>query len=89
MSADAKVLDANGVELRVGSVICEPGVGAVRSITDPDGDVDCEGRMVGIAPEVTVFYTEHPEGEETFPTFWLARGPGEDAPYRCDDVVVR
>lgn len=63
------------------------GVGTVTAISDPDGDVNGEGRVVGIDPVVTVLWPDG--GEERFTARWLATGPWDDgAPFGCDDLEV-
>ena len=81
-------VDADGKEIVVGTrvkIVGWDGVGVVVSISDPDGDVDDEGRAFGIAPKITV---EWADGEETFETSYAGSGYSLDEPWECEDLVV-
>jgi hypothetical protein len=92
-----KVFDSNGVQLKPGMVVSAgtdargfQWFGTVRRITDPDGDLDDEGRTIGIPPYVIV------EGDQPLP--WedsfscdLDADPwdlymGADADWKCDEL---
>lgn len=89
---DMTFIDGNGVEFKVGTrvIVGDPqdaeSYGRVRQISDPDGDVDDEGRPVYYPPRVTVQF----EGfEDVFICHSTASGPwDEDAPFACDDLEV-
>lgn len=93
------VTDVNGERIVVGDRVAIPHgeivdgkwvatgeiTGVITSISDPDGDVDDEGRQYGISPRVYVQFG--PEDGDDFGTSWTAKGWwDEDAPYQCDDV---
>lgn len=81
-------VDADGREIVVGSRVKVAGfedTGMVVSISDPDGDVDDEGRAFGIAPRITV---EWADGEDTFGTSYAGSGYRDDEPWECEDLVV-
>jgi hypothetical protein len=87
------VFDVNGVKLAVGMRVAvdldDPtSFGLVEEISDPDGDVNDEGRGIAINPSVSVRFDDG--SEDSFTTWWTATGPWDDmgAPYRCDDVEV-
>jgi hypothetical protein len=84
------VVDVDGSEIEGGRrvhVTGSPDVrGTVTGITDPDGDVDDEGHTIGISPRVVVMFDD---GEDDrFTTSYTGRGPGEDAPWECEDLKV-
>lgn len=89
---DTVVLDANGAKLEVGTQVwvgppTDPAnLGVVESISDPDGDVDDEGRGVAINPSVAVKFGDGTK--DAFTTWWTGTGPwdSDDTPYKCDDV---
>ena len=63
-------------------------VGTVTAITEPDGDTDDEGRIVGIPPAVIVQYDDGTQ--ERWVATWNATGPWDDhrTDYTCDDITV-
>jgi hypothetical protein len=93
------VLDANGKELKVGSLVRAVGYnsatddpamfhGKITSISDPDGDVDDHGRTVAYPPYITVLFDNG--GEERYGAimddmafFWDG-----DMPWECDDIEL-
>lgn len=93
-SWETKVVDMNDQPIKVGShvMIGTEHVWTVTKITDPDGDVDDEGRTIGIPPYVHV-ELRTPNGVviemDDLRTYWTAQGWwDEDAPYKCDDIEV-
>jgi len=86
MSDLYKYTDANGNELHKGDRI-RVGLdfGTIVEISDPDGDTNAYGDIVGINPVLTV---EFDDGERfNYTMFWQAKGPwDEDAPFQSDDV---
>lgn len=61
--------------------------GTVSEIVDPDGDVNDEGRAVGINPRVKVDFEDG--SEDSFVGHWTCSGPGDEgAPFRFDDIEV-
>ncbi len=78
-------IDALGNEFKVGDrVVDGQGLGTVISVSDPDGDVDDEGRSIYISPKATVRFDNG--DEEVYSSFWTATGPhDEDAPWQFDD----
>lgn len=88
--ADFRVVDANGLEITLGSRVDAGDLsyrGVVTTISDPDGDVNDYGLAVAINPSVAVVFDDRTE--DSFGTSWLAMGPGdEDAPYECGDLEV-
>jgi hypothetical protein len=83
-----RFVDADKKEIIVGSRVTVDGylIGRVISISDPDGDVDDDGRQIGIAPKITV---EWGDGEdERFETSYTGSGYGDDAPWQCEDLEV-
>lgn len=94
-SHDITIVDDEGREIRAGERVRlagwpRPGEhdaaqahGIVLCVTDPDGDVDDEGRSYGIPPQVEVRFDDGVE--DSFRTTWLG-GFYEDAPFRVDDV---
>ena len=88
------VFDADDAPLTEGTVVYFPACTAhgvdfpedwavITCITDPDGDVDDEGRMYGINPRVTVTFND---GEtETFTTGTISYQRGDE--YVCDDLT--
>jgi hypothetical protein len=87
------VIDRNGNPIAVGSHVNTSDTmppGEVVSISDPDGDVDDEGRLYGIDPRISVQWVDEAKGSlEAFGTSWTAKGPwDEGAPYQCDDLEV-
>lgn len=91
------VTDNEGTQLEVGArVYCgdrpEGGryVGFVTRITESDGDVDDEGRTIGINPHVTV---EGEDWEDDFTTLWhgnawAAYMGADECEFRCEDVTI-
>ena len=82
-----EVLDSNGNTIRVGARTAEND-GTVVEISDPDGDVNSYGRLVGINPMVLVEYDDG--SEDRYLTRWNATGPWDDDrdDYTCDDIAV-
>jgi hypothetical protein len=80
-------IDANGRPFEEGSRVhvCDY-PGTVTRITDPDGDVDDEGRTIGINPKVTVLFDDG--SDDTYSTSYTGTGPDQDAPWQCDDLEV-
>lgn len=99
---ETKVVDMNDKPIQVGSrvTIGTEHVWTVTRITDPDGDVDDDGRSIAIPPYIYVRLdgTEipdtatglSPDGEyANFRTYFTGRGWwDEDAPFACDDLEV-
>ena len=85
---ETNVVDANDVPIKVGSrvTIGTEHVWTVTRITDPDGDVDDEGRSIAIPPYVHV---THEGTEESWRTYFTGQGWWDDeAPFACDDLTV-
>jgi hypothetical protein len=75
-AASGTISDKNG--MRTYDI---PG-GVIKEISDPDGDVDDEGRTIGINPQVTVLYDD---GEEdTYTTFY----DWQSGEWTCEDITV-
>lgn len=62
--------------------------GVITLITDPDGDVDDEGRPVSYPPRVHVKFDDGIE--DSFTTCWTATGPHDedDAPFECEELEL-
>jgi hypothetical protein len=58
--------------------------GRVVEVSDFDGDVDEEGRLYGIAPQVTVRFTNG--DEDHFATCSPSRYGDSGEPYVCEDL---
>ena len=92
--SETKVVDANDKPIEVGSrvLIGTEIVWVVTQITDPDGDVDDEGRTIGIPPYVHVEWRDSlgtAQEKDQLRTYWTAQGWwDEGAPYKCDDLEV-
>ena len=83
-----RIVDTDGREIVVGSRVKIAGfseVGEVTHISDPDGDVDDDGRSFGIAPKITVAWWD---GLEEFGTSYAGFGYRDDDPWQCEDLVV-
>jgi len=83
---DYKITDYKGNELHKGDRIrVGMDLGTIVEISDPDGDTNSYGELVGINPTITV---EFADGErENYTLNWTAKGPwDEDAPFQSDDV---
>lgn len=86
MSCTERYIDTNGVEFKVGDRVNDGrGSGVVESVSDPDGDVDDEGRSITIPPRALVKFDD---GEDDyFTSYWTAQGPwDDDAPWQFDDL---
>lgn len=87
------VVDANGTQIDENAlVICGEGEpGRVTAISDPDGDMDDEGRPFGISPRVYVLWPEAEDEKdvEAFSTMTSARWYDDDAePWICGDLEI-
>ena len=86
-----EILDKNGTKIRVGDRVLDVldrEQGTVIDIIDEEGEVDETGRPEKVGPFVKVLYDEGVE--ESWTAYWSAKGPEDmDAPYVCDDVIVR
>jgi hypothetical protein len=61
--------------------------GTITGISDPDGDVDDEGRSIGIPPRVTILFDDG--GEESFNGFIPSKYYSELAyGHEFDDVPI-
>jgi hypothetical protein len=78
-------VDGNGVELKIGDrVDAGDGVpGTIRAFSDPDGDVDDEGRPINIPPYATVLFDDGVE--ERYPGHWAGKFYDDDALFEFDD----
>lgn len=85
MSYTETYTDGNGDELKVGDRVidCSELLGTVKSFSDPDGDVDDEGRPISIPPYATVLFDDGVE--EQYPGHWKGRFYDDDAPFEFDD----
>lgn len=94
---DTVVTDAGGKKLSVGDRFKLYGYvakadredklhqGVVTAISDPDGDVDDEGRSVHYPPKITALFDDG--ATEDFETFSLARHyMDDDYTYQCDEL---
>jgi hypothetical protein len=104
-STDTLVIDANGRRLHEGmQVVCDPDFpfGVVVHMSDPDGDVDDEGKMFGINPTVYVRWLDdapplhpqveddcgRPDWDEKFSTFYSWEAHWGNGEYSCDELEV-
>ena len=86
--------DANGEEIKVGDRIRIPGAdwmnsdlmshGVITKIDEPDGDVDDEGRAIGIDPEVHIKFDDG--DEDHFNGRWTGTFYTDDAPFQFEDI---
>lgn len=89
-----RVLDCNGDEIKVGSRIDSgdpdiPHGGEVMSISEPEQDVDDEGRTKGIPPHIEVHWDiEPPEYTETFLTYFTGSHYDDDLDFKSDDLML-
>ncbi len=92
-----EILDSQGNRIEVGARVldddgCEEGT--VIEISDPDGDTNSYGRIVGIPPMVTVRYDDALDSlgvdVYSYRAEWNASGPWDDHrdDYTCDDLTV-
>jgi len=83
-------VDANDRPFAVGSRVRlyhdDDTRGTVTAISDPDGDCDDEGHMIGISPRVTVVFDDG--DDDRFSTDYTGDGSDRVAPWKCEDVEV-
>jgi hypothetical protein len=83
------VNDWKGQRIVVGSRVTaddDGPIATVTEITDPDGDVDDEGRSYGIPPYVRVYFDGG--GKGSFRSTSTAQFYDEDPSYECDELEV-
>jgi hypothetical protein len=95
-SPETEVFDFNGQRIFEGSRVKiewhdEDGeekvwIGTVKTISDPDGDADLEGNLIGINPRVWVKWDEGEE--ESFSTSVISSYADPSPEYGCDDLEV-
>lgn len=94
---ETEVFDHKGERVLVGSRVVidfpekdlQPERGTVKQITDPDIDVNDEGRQAGINPSVYVQWDDDTAGElDSLSTCYAGDPLGELPEFTCDDLEV-
>lgn len=87
MSYTERYIDTNGNDIKIGDRVNDgQDEGIILFISDPDGDVDDEGRPIFITPRAKVRFDNGED--EIYYSYWLGRFPDDDAPFQFDDLQL-